>query len=131
MTFRVVSEIRAWVLAQELAVDIYQLTSRDAVARDFGFRDQLRRAAVSISSNIAEGFGRGGDREFVRFLDIARGSAHEVLSLLHLSSRLGYSTPEETSKLLGQLDDVIGRIAGLQNYLRNPRAGEALGDYQL
>ena len=111
-------------------MDIYRLTAREPSARDFGFRDQIRRAAVSISSNIAEGFGRGGDREFLRFLDIARGSAHEVASLLHLSGRLGYATTEEITELLRRVDDVVGRIAGLQNHLRSPRVGEEGEDYQ-
>ena len=71
-------DIEAWKQARELTKFIYQLTSSGEFARDFNLRDQIRRAAVSIMSNIAEGFERGGDKEFCRFLRIAKGSAGEV-----------------------------------------------------
>ena len=71
-------EIQSWKKARSLTKQIYTATLAGAFAKDFGLRDQIRRAAVSILSNIAEGFERGGDREFLRFLAIAKGSAGEL-----------------------------------------------------
>ena len=75
-------DLRAWNKAKELALSIYKATDSGRFARDFGLRDQIRRAAVSVMSNIAEGFGH--------FLSIARGSVSEVRSQLQLAHELGY-----------------------------------------
>jgi four helix bundle protein len=76
--------------SRDLALSIYQITGAGAFARDFGLRDQVRRAAVSTMSNIAEGFGRHGRPEFRHFLAMARGSVFEVRSQLYLAHALGY-----------------------------------------
>lgn len=73
-------DIEAWKKARELTRLIYQVTQIGEFRRDFGLRDQLRRASVSIMSNIAEGFERGGDKEFTQFLALAKASAGEVRS---------------------------------------------------
>ncbi len=73
--FTCFEDIQAWQKARELAAAVYAATSRCEFARDFALRDQMRRASVSVMSNIAEGFERGGDKEFRRFLCIAKGSA--------------------------------------------------------
>jgi four helix bundle protein len=91
MTIRHFSEIKSWQKARELTKEIYLVTASGPIASDWGLRDQLRRAAISITCNIAEGFARGTPREFARFLDIARGSAAEVQSLLFLASDIGRS----------------------------------------
>jgi four helix bundle protein len=75
-------DIIAWQKAQDIAVEIYSVFKNN---KDFGFRDQIYRAAVSISNNIAEGFDRSSDAEFVRFLYISLGSCSEVKSMLYLS----------------------------------------------
>ena len=77
----------AWQKAQELAVDVYHYFD---TSKDFGFRDQITRAAVSISNNIAEGFERNSDKEFIRFLDIARSSCSEVKSMIYSANRLKF-----------------------------------------
>jgi len=77
----------AWQKAQELAVDVYHYFG---TSKDFGFRDQITRAAVSISNNIAEGFERNSDKEFIRFLDIARSSCSEVKSMIYSANRLKF-----------------------------------------
>lgn len=64
---------------------MYEVSGRGAFGRDFALRDQIRRAAVSVMSNVAEGFGRGGVKEFVQFLSIARGSASEVSAQLFVA----------------------------------------------
>ena len=91
-------ELEAWQIARELANQVYEITKQESVCRDFGFVDQIRRAAISIMNNIAEGFERGSNKDFVRFLFIARGSAGEVRSLLYLGLDQGYLTNSEFSE---------------------------------
>ncbi|MBE7469674.1 MAG: four helix bundle protein [Anaerolineae bacterium] len=83
-------DIQAWREAREMTRQIYQLSDAGAFARDFGLRDQIRRAAVSAMANIAEGFDCDSRREFVRFLGIARRSVVEVQSLLYVALDAGY-----------------------------------------
>ncbi|MBN8525985.1 MAG: four helix bundle protein [Planctomycetes bacterium] len=111
------SELHAWQAARTMTLRVYALTAAGPSASDFGFKDQLRRAAVSVMSNIAEGFGRGRDAEFIRFLDIARGSACEVQSLLILGCDLGYYDKAALANCAELIDAIQGRIAGLTNYL--------------
>ena len=97
--------LEAWQSSQKLAVVIYQLTAGLPVTERFGLASQMRRAAVSTMSNIAEGAGRGTDREFVAFLRVARGSLHEVESQCLLAQSLGFSpagTTDEALELVGQ-----------------------------
>jgi four helix bundle protein len=116
-SFASITDIHAWRSAKELSLGCYALTGQTPVSQDFGLRDQLRRAAVSIMSNIAEGFGRGGDREFLRFLNIARGSAAEVGSLLHLIIALHQHLAHQAQDLLDLTDKTILLIARLTDYL--------------
>ena len=88
--FKTFEEIGAWKEARLLVNEIYSLTSRGAFCRDYGLRDQIQRAAVSICSNVAEGFERRGNKEFINFLWIAKGSAAEVSSQLYHARDLGY-----------------------------------------
>ena len=83
-------DIRAWQEARLLVSQIYKLTGSGGFAKDFGLRDQLRRAAVSDIANIAEGFDCDSNAEFARFLGIARRSAVEVQSLLYVTLDVGY-----------------------------------------
>ena len=101
-TIKRFEEIIAWQEARKLASMIYCLTSTGSFARDFGLRDQIRRAAVSVGSNIAEGFERNGNKEFVKFLWIAKGSAGEVISQLYTAVDIGYVTEEQVSKVIDQ-----------------------------
>jgi four helix bundle protein len=84
--------LEAWQIGRELTNRIYALTKEGPIVKDFGFVDQIRRAAVSIMNNIAEGFDRGSNKDFVKFLFIARGSAAEVRSLLYVALDQGYVT---------------------------------------
>jgi four helix bundle protein len=88
-------DLDAWKVGRELANLVYSLTKRDRLSRDFGLIDQIRRAAVSAMSNVAEGFERGSNKDFVKFLFIARGSAGEVRSLLYVALDQGYITDAE------------------------------------
>lgn len=83
-------DIQGWQEARQLTRQIYKLSDAGLFARDFGLRDQIRRAAVSVMANIAEGFDCDSSREFVRFLGIARRSVVEVQSLLYVALDAGY-----------------------------------------
>jgi four helix bundle protein len=84
-TFSTFEEIEAWKKARELTKRIYQISSRGPFSKDFGLRDQARRASVSIMSNIAEGYERGGTKEFLQYLSIAKGSVGELRSHLYVA----------------------------------------------
>jgi four helix bundle protein len=113
-------KLDAWQAAVDLAVDIYRATARFPSAEQFALTDQLRRAAVSISSNIAEGRGYGSDAQLRKYLRIANGSLCEVESQLAIAARLGYMSPDEVNDTLTQCDRVAGLIRGLQRYLASP-----------
>ena len=117
-TIRRVEEIQAWQKARELVREIYRTCAQGPLAKDFGFRDQLRRAAVSSMSNIAEGFARKSDREFARFLDMARGSVVEVQSLLYVASDVHYIETHDFDRLSRLADETASLIGGLTTYLR-------------
>ena len=97
--FKKFEEIEAWKLARELTKEIYQLTRTAGFAKDWGLKDQIQRATVSIGSNIAEGFGRRGNKEFVKFLWIAKGSAAEVQSQLYTAVDLSLVAKEQFDSL--------------------------------
>lgn len=99
-------DIIAWQKAQDLAVIIYKSFEK---SKDFGFKDQIQRASVSISNNIAEGFDRMSDKEFVRFLYIVQASCSEVKSMLYLATRLNYLDEEKTKQFVENTNE-IGRI---------------------
>lgn len=103
-------DIIAWQKGQDIAVNVY---SAFRELRDFGFKDQIGRAAVSISNNIAEGFDRQSNREFVRFLYISLGSTSEVKSMIYLAKRLGYLNQSNTDSLILQNVEVSKIITGL------------------
>ena len=84
-----------WQKARDLAITIYKTTAQDRLSRDFALVDQIRRAAVSIPSNIAEGDERGTDKESIRFFYIAKGSLAELITQLEIAFLVGYITREE------------------------------------
>jgi four helix bundle protein len=86
-------DIQSWKKARDLTKEIYRATLTGSFAKDFGLRDQMRRASVSILSNITEGFERGGDREFLHFLAIAKGSAGELRAQLYVAFDQNYLSP--------------------------------------
>jgi four helix bundle protein len=117
-TFKKFEEIECWKKARELTRQIYKITGQRAFARDFGLRDQIRRASVSVMSNIAEGFDRSGTAEFVHFLAIAKGSAAEVRCQLYVAVDQGY-IPEDYFVELNELAAETGNmVGGLMKYLR-------------
>jgi four helix bundle protein len=97
---------------------VYAVSQGGDFARDFGLRDQMRRAAVSILSNIAEGFERGGDKEFAQFLYVAKGSCGEVRSQLYVALDLGYIAADDFRRLTDDCIAVSKMLAGLIKYLQ-------------
>jgi four helix bundle protein len=120
-TIRRVEDIEAWKEARTLVAIIYKLTSNGAWSRDFGLRDQIRRAAVSIACNIAEGYARETDNEFCRFLAISRGSANEVKTQAYIALDLEYIDKSTFNEVYGKLDKICGKITNLMRYLQAKR----------
>ncbi|HQK76616.1 MAG TPA: four helix bundle protein [Candidatus Hydrogenedentes bacterium] len=110
-------DIKAWQEAKELTVEVYRITNSGEFARDFGLRDQIRRAAVSIMANIAEGFGRDGTKEFIRFLQIAKASTYEVQSHLHVAVSLHYISQSQFDDTYAHCLSVSRIMGGFINYL--------------
>src|SRR3954462_14020447 len=102
-------ELIAWQKAVEIVCTIYRVTSSFPAEERFGLTNQLRRAAVSIPSNIAEGQGRGASRDFARYLRMANGSRQEVETQIVIAHRLGYLNQEQTATVLSDLEE-LGRI---------------------
>ena len=112
-------EFDAWKKARCLTKEIYATSSRGKLAKDFGLRDQIQRAAVSMMSNIAEGHGYLSNKQFIHFLNIARASGAEVQSLLYVMLDADYIMEDEFSRLYKITEQTISLTAGLQRYLRN------------
>jgi four helix bundle protein len=107
-------KIKAWQLADDLAVAVYTATSRSFPRYElFGLTSQIRRAAVSVASNIVEGSKRRHHRDFLRFLDMANGSLAEVEYQLHLAKRLGYLSDTEYTGLAAQREEAARTLHGL------------------
>lgn len=116
--FNSFEEIVAWQKARELNREIYLLTENESsFTRDFDLKRQIRRAAVSVSSNIAEGFERNSDKEFAYFLYVAKASAGEVRSQLYLAFDLDYLSEVDFRVILQKITDVSRLIAGLIKFL--------------
>ncbi len=104
-------DLIAWQKARVLTREIYQVTRQGEFAKDFGLRDQIQRAAVSIMSNIAEGFERGGRAEFHQFLSIAKASCAEIRSQLYVALDVNYLDNKQFNSLI-DLAQETGRLIG-------------------
>lgn len=120
-TFRRFEDIVVWQKARIVTRSVYTVTSANVFATDFGLRDQLRRASVSVMANIAEGFGRRSDKEFANFLNIARGSAAECQSHLYVALDLRYMTEADFTDLYDAFAECSKMIFGLSQHLRGVR----------
>jgi len=114
-----IEDMIAWQKAKMLTIEIYKLTNEPLFSKDFGLKDQIRRAAVSVPSNIAEGFGRGGTNEFRNFLSISKGSLYEVKTQIIIAFELGFVDESVKNKLVLDIEETTGMIAGLIKYLKN------------
>src|ERR1041385_4451100 len=111
-------DIIAWQKARVLTKEVYAMAGSGDFKRDFGLRDQIQRAAVSTVSNIAKGFERGGDKEFIQFLSHSKGSCGEVRSQLYVALDQGYVTSANFDALSGQATEVSRLISGFMSYLQ-------------
>ena len=112
-------DLEIWQDSRELCQMIYKITSVKPFCDDYKFRDQIRAAGGSIMDNIAEGFGRGGNREFVNFLSIAKGSNDEVRSQSYRAFDFNYITIEILEDLLERTDKISRKISNFIGYLKN------------
>lgn len=117
-TIQKFEDIEAWKEARLLTSGVYKLCKAKALASDFGLVDQIRRASVSIMSNIAEGFGRGGNKEFLQFLAHARGSASEVKSLLYVLLDAEYIDQSTFDRFHAQTSKTEALLSRFIAYLR-------------
>jgi four helix bundle protein len=112
-------ELDVWKNGKKFTVLIYKVTNSKTFSSDFSLRDQLRRASVSIISNIAEGFERNGNKEFIRFLKIAKGSAGEIRAQLYIAFELDYISNSEFKELYEEINLISKQLSSLITYLRN------------
>jgi len=118
-TIKKFEDIEAWQKARQLVKIIYTETNTGAFFKDYGLKDQMRRAGVSILSNIAEGFERGGDKEFVQFIAVAKGSSAEVRAQLYVALDQGYVDQETFDQLSDFTNQISKMLSGLMKYLRS------------
>jgi four helix bundle protein len=102
MGYESFKELRVWQEATSSAVEVYKLTAKGGLAKDYGLKDQMQRSAVSIASNIAEGYERNSDKEFIRFLLIAKGSISELRTQLEIAKDIKYVDQEDFDLFDGQ-----------------------------
>lgn len=121
-TFR---DLKCWQKAFDLSLTIYNATRSFPKEETFGLTSQLRRAAVSVVSNIAEGKGRNSDKDLLRFLANARGSLFELETQISLSERLGYIGRPESAELLAQISETGKLINGLIRAFDNKHIASA------
>jgi four helix bundle protein len=114
-------DLIAWQRARQLTAEIYRVSAQADFSKDFGLRDQIRRAAVSAMSNIAEGFDRGSRGEFHQFLVIAKASCAEVRSQLYVAQDVGYITQENFDAVNATANELARIIGGLRAAVQKQR----------
>ena len=118
MPFQSYRDLIVWQKAFDLAFEVYNLTRTFPPDERFGMTSQIRRSAMSISNNIAEGHGRATRGEFLNALSIARGSTNEVENCLLLSQRLSFANEADVQPLRAQIDEILRMLAKLRAHLR-------------
>jgi four helix bundle protein len=117
------NKLKVFDLADELVVEVYRATRGFPVEERYGLQAQLRRAAVSVPTNIVEGCARNSEKDYLHFVDVAIASASEVRYLLGLSGRLGILQKTSQEALVRRYDDLIRSLQRLLSSLRNPKPG--------
>ena len=112
-------DLNVWKIARNLSKDIYRVTHNDAFSKDYGLRNQIRRAAISVMSNIAEGFDSETQALFISYLGRARASAGEVRSQLYIAKDLNYLTEKQFDDLAQIANDCSRQLFGFIKYLRS------------
>jgi four helix bundle protein len=114
-------DLKCWQAARELVKVVYVACEEGKFIKDFDTKSQMRRAALSTMNNIAEGFGRGSDKEFIRFLEIAQSSAMEVKSITYVLIDLNYLPEEKIMEISKKAEETKSITLGLIRYLRNKK----------
>ncbi|PIU14593.1 four helix bundle protein [bacterium (Candidatus Gribaldobacteria) CG08_land_8_20_14_0_20_39_15] len=114
-------ELNIWKLSLKITREIYDLTSKPAFSKDFALRDQIRRAIISVSSNIVEGFEKNNNNEFIRFLKISKGSAGETRNQLYIALSVNYITEAEFNRVNVSLESLANQIGAFITYLQTKR----------
>lgn len=114
-------DLKCWQAARELVKMVYVACEEGKFIKDFDTKSQMRRAALSTMNNIAEGFGRGSDKEFIRFLEIAQSSAMEVKSITYVLIDLNYLPEEKIIEISKKAEETKSITLGLIRYLRNKK----------
>jgi len=117
MTVKRVEEFVVWQESRVVAREVYKMTAN---FKDWNLKDQMRRAAVSMAANIAEGYEKQSDDEFARYLYISKGSSGELRTLLIIARDVGHLSEVETEKLIKQAAIISGRLSRLITYLKKP-----------
>jgi len=117
-------DLDVWKLAREIVNEIYAVSNKDGFNNDYALRNQVRRSAISILSNIAEGFESGTDKQFARYLKIAKGSAGECRAQLYIALDQQYLSQDEFGKLKGQLITCSKKISRFISYLNGNKVNE-------
>jgi len=112
-------DIEVWKLSREFINDLYKMTDIDKFKRDYELLRQIRKASISVISNIAEGFERKSNNEFMHFLFIAKGSAGEVRSQLYIANDIGYINDVEFKKLFKDIELISRSLSGFIKYLKS------------
>jgi four helix bundle protein len=121
MKIKKFEELGIWKLSLKITKEIYDLTSKKEFSKDFNLKDQIRKAIISVSSNIVEGFEKNNNNEFIRFLKISKGSVGEVRNQLYIALAIGYITKEEFEKANKDLENLASQIGGFIQYLEKKR----------
>ena len=111
-------DLNVWQRTRELSGSVYELTKKKDFSKDYSLVDQIRRSSISVLSNIAEGFERGSNKEFMQFLYIAKGSCGEVRSQLYIALDQRYTTEEDFNTCKVLCMKISGMISNLINYLK-------------
>jgi four helix bundle protein len=114
-------DLKIWQIALKITKEIYEITSKKEFSNDFSLRDQIRRAIISVSSNIVEGFEKNNNNEFIRFLKIAKGSIGEVRNQLYIAFAVNYIEQEEFDKLDNELIELANQVGILISYLEKTK----------
>jgi four helix bundle protein len=119
MKVKAFEDLQVWQDSRAFVKSIYELTSLQNFSKDFGLKDQIQRASVSIMNNITEGYERDNNKEFIKFLGYAKGSAGEVRSMLYVALDLNYISNDQFKISYEKAVGIITQISNFKKYLRN------------
>jgi four helix bundle protein len=123
-TIKKFEDLDVWKLSRKIVNDVYDMTNRGNFNKDYALRDQIRRSAIGILSNIAEGFESGTDKQFARYLKIAKGSAGECRAQLYIAFEQQYLSQDEFKNLKRKLITCSKKLSRLISYLNGNKVNE-------